>query len=568
MHLTPIKTKKQTTILVLSVFLFCVMGKDSEGKDTDRQNGKPNILFIVSDDHGWGDLASNWDKTEVRLPTLDALAAKGVRFPYYHTVPLCGPSRACMFTGQYSTENGMWRGPGKQPLGSPGYRGIKRDVKMLPEHLAEAGYKTGAFGKWHLGAPDGEVPNDRGFDEFRGFLGGAHPYWITEKRSKIMHNREPDRASKGHATELFTQWAEKFIRKNAGAEDPFFCYLAYNAVHGPLRTDKSKPASAPEAWVKKALDRGVSFLRSDYVAILEHMDDNIGRLVDLLDELGIADNTLIVFVSDNGGCTMEEGAAGGRFPGNNGPFSGGKATTYQGGLNVPFLMNWKGRLPQGLISDDQVMHCDIFATFLDVAGIPVPKMNGKNPVRGMSLLPHMLSAGKKTISERSMIFELWGNIGLRKGDYKLWGDIGRDYSPDWAALVARLKHSDLALFDLNKDVAEKKDLRTKLPKVYASLKTELIDHLANINTEYPDGGDSAAAPKAKPKPRKPTAAPAPKRTSQDQFFKNRDRNKDGAITLEEYIGNPKGRNVPALTKRFKNFDSNGDGKLQLDELKK
>jgi|TARA_B100001245_G_scaffold216839_1_gene184897 hypothetical protein len=180
----------------------------------------------------------------------------------------------------------------------------------------------------------------------------------------------------------------------------------------------------------------------------------------------------------------------------------------------------------------------------------------------------MLSAGKKTIPERSMIFELWGNIGLRKGDYKLWGDIGRDYSPDWAALVARLKHSDLALFDLNKDVAEKKDLRTKLPKVYASLKTELIDHLANINTEYPDGGDSAAAPKAKPKPRKPTAAPAPKRTSQDQFFKNRDRNKDGAITLEEYIGNPKGRNVPALTKRFKNFDSNGDGKLQLDELKK
>ena len=298
------------------------------------------------------------------------------------------------------------------------------------------------------------------------------------------------------------------------------------------------------------------------------MDDNIGRLVDLLDELGIADNTLIVFVSDNGGCTMEEGAAGGRFPGNNGPFSGGKATTYQGGLNVPFLMNWKGRLPQGLISDDQVMHCDIFATFLDVAGIPVPKMNGKNPVRGMSLLPHMLSAGKKTIPERSMIFELWGNIGLRKGDYKLWGDIGRDYSPDWAALVARLKHSDLALFDLNKDVAEKKDLRTKLPKVYASLKTELIDHLANINTEYPDGGDSAAAPKAKPKPRKPTTAPAPKRTSQDQFFKNRDRNKDGAITLEEYIGNPKGRNVPALTKRFKNFDSNGDGKLQLDELKK
>jgi arylsulfatase A-like enzyme len=552
---------RRTNLICSALALLCVLSQH-----TATASDRPNILFIVSDDHGWGDLPSNWDKTEVRLPTLDALAAKGVRFPYYHTVPLCGPSRACMFTGQYSTENGMWRGPGKQPLGSPGYRGIKRDVKMLPEHLAEAGYRTGAFGKWHLGALDGEVPNDRGFDEFRGFLGGAHSYWITEGRSRIMHNREPDRTSKGHATELFTGWAEKFIRENAAKDDPFFCYLAYNAVHGPLRTDESKPASAPEVWVKKALDRGVSFLRSDYVAILEHMDDNIGRLVDLLDELGIAENTLIVFVSDNGGCTMADGAAGGRFPGNNGPFSGGKATTYQGGLNVPFLMNWKGRLPQGVISDQQTMHCDIFATLLDAATIPVPEVNGKNPVRGMSLMPHMLSAGKETIPDRTMIFELWGNIGLRKGDYKLWGDIGREHSPDWAALVAELKHTDLALFDLSRDVAEKNDLRTKLPQVYASLKTELIDHLANINTEYPGGGDSAVAPKEEPKPRKATTTPATKRRSQDQFFKNRDRNKDGAITLEEFIGNPKGRNVPALTKRFKKFDSNGDGKLRLDEL--
>ena len=530
---------------------------------------RPNILFIVSDDHGWGDLPSNWDKTEVRLPTLEALAAQGVRFSKYHTVPLCGPSRACMFTGQYSTENGMWRGPGQQPLGSPGYRGIKRDVKMLSEHLAAAGYKTGAFGKWHMGELAGEVPNDRGFDEFRGFLKGAHPYWITEKRSKMMHNREPDRTSQGHATELFTGWAEKFIRESAAKDTPFFCYLAYNAVHGPLRTDKSKAASAPEAWVKKALDRGVSFLRSDYVAILEHMDHNIGKLVNVLDQLGIADNTLIVFVSDNGGCTMEEAAAGGRFPGNNGPFRGGKATTYQGGLNVPLLMNWKGRLPQGMISKDQVMHCDIFATLLDAATIPVPKMNGKNPVRGMSLIPHMLSSGKKNVPERTMIFELWGNIGVRKGSYKLWSQIGRN-SPDWEVQIAELKKTDLALFDLSKDVAEKHDLRTMLPDVYASLKKELIDHLASLNTEYPGSAGPRDQGKKKSELGTTTQSPAPKpkRRSQEQFFKSRDRNADGVITLKEYIGNPKDRNVPALTRQFKKIDSNGDGKLQLDELKK
>jgi len=555
---------------VLLSLLFIALAPVATGawepvRATDRQ--PPNILLIVSDDHGWGDLPSNWDQTEVRLPTLDALAGQGVRFPNYHTVPLCGPSRACMFTGQYSTENGMWRGPGSQPLGTPGYRGIKRDVTMLSEHLAAAGYQTGAFGKWHLGALKGEVPNDRGFDEFHGFLGGAHPYWIKPGRSKIMRNREPDPKAEGHATELFTGWAEAFIRNSTETDAPFFCYLAYNAVHGPLRVNKSKPASAPEAWVNKALDRGVSFLRSDYVAILEHMDHHIGRLVALLDELGVADDTLIVFVSDNGGCTMAEGAAGGRFPGNNGPFSGGKATTYQGGLNVPFLMNWKGRLPQGLVSNGQVMHCDIFATLLDAASIPVPKTNGKNPVRGMSLLPHMLTSGKKRIPERTMIFELWGNIGVRKGDYKLWSEIGRNFSPDWAAVVAALKETDLELFDLSKDVAEKQDLRTTLPDVYATLKQELIDHLANIHAEYPGAGTSEAAEKQPPPPEKPKGKPARKRRPPEQFMKNRDRNGDNALTLQEFIGNPEGRNVPALTKRFNMLDANDDGKLQLEELK-
>ena len=528
----------------------------------------PNILFIVSDDHGWGDLPSNWDNTEVQLPTLDALANRGVRFPNYHTVPLCGPSRACMFTGQYSTENGMWRGPGSQPLGSPGYRGIKRDVKMLSQYLSEAGYATGAFGKWHLGSLEGEVPNDRGFDEFHGFLGGAHPYWIAGSRSKIMHNREHDPLAKGHATELFTQWAEDFIRENAGKESPFFCYLAYNAVHGPLRVEKSKPASAPEAWVKKALDRGASFLRSDYVAILEHMDHNIGQLVSVLDELGVAENTLIVFVSDNGGCTMEEGAAGGRFPGNNGPLRGGKATTYQGGLNVPFLVNWKGKIPQGgLVSDSHVMHCDIFSSLLDAAGLTVPESNGKNPLRGMSLLPHMLSDGKTSVPERTMIFELWGNIGVRRGDYKLWASVGRDYSPDWDALADEISQKDLELFDLQCDVAETNDLRTEYPEMYASLKAELLDHLSGINVEYPSVVLSDVKSKAMPKQQKRSKTIPPKERSSEKFFQARDRNSDGGITLEEFIGNPVGRNVAALTKRFQQFDANGDGALGIDELK-
>lgn len=265
---------------------------------------------------------------------------------------------------------------------------------------------------------------------------------------------------------------------------------------------------------------------------------------------------------------MNENAAGGRFPGNNGPLKGGKASTYQGGLNVPLLINWQSQLPQGMVSNDQVMHCDLFATLLDAATITVPETNGKNPVRGVSLIPHMRSAGKKTIPDRTMIFELWGNIGLRKGDYKIWSDIGRDHSPDWDALVAELEHTDLSLFDLSQDITENNDLRTELPEVYDSLKAELIEHFSGINTQYPGGGIPESPQKEKSRSPKKIAKPAPQPRSPEQFFKNRDRNADKVITLEEFIGTPDDRNVPALTKRFKAIDANSDGKLLLDELKK
>ena len=547
----------RTLVIAAAAFLLPLSAAASE---------KPNILFIVTDDHGWGDLPANWDQTEVQLPTLDGLAAGGARFTNYHTVPLCAPSRACMFTGQYSSENGMWRGPAGIP-GEPGYRGIKRDVKMLSEFLSEAGCQTGGFGKWHMGSIEGEAPNDRGFDEYRGFMSGTHGYWVTEKRSRLLHNGEQDDAT-GHTTELFTEWAEGFIRESVAEEEPFFCYLAYNAVHGPIRTDESKPASAPEEWINKAIDRGVSFLRSDYVAILEHMDHHVGKLVDVLDELEAADNTLIVFVSDNGGCTMEEGAAGGRYPGDNGQYRGGKATTFQGGLSVPFLINWKGRIPEGIVSDAQVMHADIFATLLDAAHIPLPEMNGKNPMRGLSLIPHTTSAGKEAVPERTMIFDLWGNLGLRKGDYKLWGDVGRDTTPDWEALINDIGNTDLSLFDLCHDPVEQTDLRADLPEVYASLKAELLDYFAGINAEYPVSesigakGESTAAPKAKPRtPTKLSGSPI-----SEKFFKVRDQNRDGILTLQEYTNKPV-EESPGRTKIFKRVDADADGELTLEELK-
>jgi len=145
------------------------------------------VLLIVSDDHGWGDLPSNWTKTDVELPFLDRIGKEGYRFPGYHTAPLCGPARAGLLTGQYSMDCGMWRGPESSAIGESNYRGIKRDVRMLPEILQTAGYRTGLFGKWHLGEIEGERPNDRGFDEFYGFLRGAQRAQQRNPRQSSPH---------------------------------------------------------------------------------------------------------------------------------------------------------------------------------------------------------------------------------------------------------------------------------------------------------------------------------------------------------------------------------------------
>lgn len=436
----------------------------------------PNILFIISDDHGWGDLPANGASTEALMPTLDRMAARGVRFPNFHNEPLCGPSRACLFTGQFSMENGMWRGPGKQKIGEPQYRGVKRDVKMLSEFLDDAGYATGAFGKWHMGYYEAEAPNDRGFEEFDGFLGGAHPYWL-DKVCKLERNGKPYKTD-GHTTEVFTERAMDFIKAHAGGERPLFCYLSYNAVHGPLWSEDNPKTSAPGKWLERAAARGIDFPRRDYVAILEHMDHNIGRVLALLEELKIADETLVVFVSDNGACTLEEETAG-HFPGNNGPLRGGKGTTWQGGLNVPCLMRWPGRFSEGFVSSGLVMHCDIFSTLLDAAGVDAPETNGQWPVRGMSLLPHIRSTGKRQVPERPMFFELVGKVGMRKGKYKLWATVESSRA-HWNEHAAQLAEADIQLFDLNADPGETNNLKTKLPKVYESLRAELIDYFSTL----------------------------------------------------------------------------------------
>src|SRR5436190_5485705 len=183
---------------------------------------QPNILLVVNDDQGYGD-ASSYGAMDLRTPRFDALAARGIRFTRFRVNPLCAPTRASVMTGESSLETGMWRGPSQREEVD---RALQPDVKLLPQYLKEAGYATGIFGKWHLGYKSPDVPNERGFDEFVGFLGGAHPY-KAGRNGRILKNGEPLATDK-HLTDLFADSAEDFIRRNA--DRPFFCYLPFNAV--------------------------------------------------------------------------------------------------------------------------------------------------------------------------------------------------------------------------------------------------------------------------------------------------------------------------------------------------
>jgi len=447
---------------------------------------RPNVVFIMSDDQGWGDLPLNWGATDVLMPNIEKIAKGGIRFTEFHTEPLCGPSRACVFTGQYSMENGMWRGPGSGKLGDNNYRGIKRDVLMLPEFLKRQGYSTGIFGKWHLGEHEREQPNDRGFDEFYGFLKGAHPYHLTTETPNFLHNKE-QYCEKAHSTNYITDKSLDFIKSRAKSQQPFFCYVSYNAVHGPLWRQERKVPSAPKEWLDKAAARGIDYPRRDYVATLEHMDWNIGRLTGLLEELGIEEETVVVFMSDNGAVTMESKSGGVTgFPGNNGPYRGGKATVYQGGLKVPCLIQWKGVFPEGAVSDELTMHVDLFSTILETAGIDIPRMNGRNPVRGISLMGHILSGGKTKLPDRTMFFELMGRVGVRRGDNKLVSGQLESVHGDWEAHAAEMGDKDMFLYDLKHDIAESKDLREENSAVYLKMKRDTLEYFKSINAEYPE----------------------------------------------------------------------------------
>lgn len=447
---------------------------------------RPNVVLIVTDDQGYGDCSSNW-ATDLQTPFMDEIGRNGVRFTQFRVAPLCAPTRSAFMTGLDPLAAGMWRGPGESARGepppggwAPNERRIKDDIVLLPQLLKAAGYATGMFGKWHLGYDNKNVPNARGFDQFVGFLGGAHPYWLRAN-SRIEENGRPLKFD-GHATDLFADRAIEFIRANRN--QPFFCYLPFNAVHGPLRNAQRDADSGKPEWLAYYEKRGVAQPRRDYNAVMSHADARIGDVLKTLRELGLEQNTLVICISDNGGILHS-------FPSNNGPLRGGKGETYEGGIRVPAMMQWPAVIPGGLVSKADAAAFDVFNTVLEAAGVAAPQKNGRFAVQGVSLLPHLRARAQAPLPDRYLFWDLYGDCGALHGKWKLVGQI-ENHGGDFRRAAAEIEQTQFELYNLEEDIGEKNNLAKQHPEIYADLKRRHLEWIRQFATDPAPARDRAA----------------------------------------------------------------------------
>jgi arylsulfatase A-like enzyme len=416
-----------------------------------KANRKPNVVVLVADDLGYGDLGFQGCK-DVPTPNLDALAKRSVQCTSgYVSGPYCSPTRAGLLTGRYQQRFGHEFNPGP-PTDVSKPSGLDVEQRTLADRLKGAGYRTALVGKWHLGHDERFLPHKRGFDEFFGFLGGAHDYFKPGAApNALMRNGEPVPAD-GYLTDALEREAVAFIDRNR--QSPFFLYLAFNAVHTPMQAKPEDVAKFAEIQDER---------RRTYAGMLFRLDAAVGAVMEKLQATGVADDTLVFFISDNGGP-----------PGNgstNTPLRGRKATTWEGGVRVPFLVSWPGKLPAGAKYDQPVIQLDIAPTALAAAGVEARDAN----FDGVDLVPYL--AGRKTEPPHDALYwRFGGQWAIRSGDWKLvkapdgqqgGGARARRAENDEAATLAGAR-----LFNLAGDVGESKDLAAANPEKVAELSAQ------------------------------------------------------------------------------------------------
>ncbi|MDX1639645.1 MAG: sulfatase-like hydrolase/transferase [Balneolaceae bacterium] len=409
----------------------------------DKGSGNPNILLIVSDDQGYHDV-SYYETEDIRTPNIDMIASEGMRFDnFYANSSVCSPTRAALLSGRYQDFIGV---PGVIRTHDDNNWGYMHpDAVLLPSVLQQHGYHTALIGKWHLGLEPPNIPNERGFDYFHGWLGDMMDDYWEHRRHGINYMRL-NRATidpEGHATDLFTEWSVDYIKEISGREAPFFLYLAYNAPHFPVQP--------PEDWLNKVRQRepGIDDTRARLVAFIEHMDHGIGQVLQALKKSGQYENTLIMFTSDNGGH--------GPSMADNGPTRGAKQSMYEGGLRVPAAISWPGQVEPGSQTDRIALTMDIFPTLFDILDI-----NYEGPLEGKSFWPTLHGVDQPERTEPLYFSRREGGTryggltiqAVRKGDWKLLQN--SPFSPP-------------ELYNLAEDPLEQHNLMEQNPEKYREM---------------------------------------------------------------------------------------------------
>lgn len=432
--------------------------------DVAAQSAKPNVVIVYTDDQGTLD-AGCYGSDDIHTPNIDALARRGIRFTqaYAHTV--CCPSRSQLLTGRVPQRSGVTSWLSNHPLDENG-RNMHVSEVTLAEILRESGYRTGLAGKWHLGAKPGHQPLDQGFDEAYGHLGG----FIDNYEHKFLHSnpkRPPfhDLYRNGYEVDetgtyfpdLVVREATRFIVENK--DRPFFLYCAFNVPHYPEQTDPKFDG----------MYDSMAMPRRSYASMITTTDDRIGQVLRTLDLWGLRDNTLVVFMSDNGHSTeqfanwgVNYGANGGG--GNTGEWRGAKASLFEGGIRVPSIISLPGRIPEGETRDQAISNMDFFPTILEFCGIEAPAYE----IDGRSLAP-VLEAGEAP-SQHEVFHWMWQDQwAIREGDWKLIGN-GRDTTGLQSRHAPRKEMGEIYLANLADDPPEATNHASRRPEVVQRLK--------------------------------------------------------------------------------------------------
>ncbi|WP_339731960.1 arylsulfatase [uncultured Gimesia sp.] len=418
--------------LFLLVFVFC-------SGQLLQAAAKPNVLLIMTDDQGWGDVRSH-ENPLIETPNQDLLAKQGARFDRFFVSPVCAPTRAALLTGRYSLRTGV-HGVTR------GFENMRAEEVTIAEILKSAGYATGAFGKWHNGRHYPMHPNGQGFDEFFGFCGG---HWNSYFDTNLEHNKKPVK-TKGYITDVLTDKAIDFIKQNK--DQPFFCYVPYNAPHSPW--------IVPEKYWQKYANKGLDDKARCAYAMVDSVDENLGRLLQTLDDLKLSDNTIVLFLTDNGPNSK-------RY---NGDMRGRKGSIHEGGIRVPLFVRYPGKIKSGTVVKPIAAHIDLLPTLLDFCG--VESVSGI-PVDGKSLVPLLTEESTENWPARMLFADRLFRNSIPGTELP----VGSVRTDRWRAAYERNKWS---LYDMLADPGQKNDVAKMNPKVVKELSAAYADWYQDVS---------------------------------------------------------------------------------------